>query len=290
MKKIILLMVIAALLTMPGSAQMVCELEFTIYKNDAVELNKIQVMPGMASEIPSGIISSDYVLHVLDSNRNIIKEAHLPVSFLLLSNPPQETDRSRIWVELEYDSFWRFLEIYHNDSRIFQKDMGPRCNGDSICDPEENWISCPRDCPSGSEDGWCDRVKDGTCDPDCMEGVDSDCELGTTTVGATTLPSTLPTTIPTTLPTTTIEQQEGSDLEGYLPYLVGFIVLVVIVFVVLRSNRLGRMEQKNKEKGEKLRIWAEEQLKNGEDPELLKNALEKQGADPKIVDEFMKKM
>ena len=298
MKKIILLMVIAVLLTIPGNAQMLCELEFTIYKDDTVELNKIQVLPGVAHEIPRGIISSDYVLHVLDSNRNIIKEAHLPVSFLLLSDPPQETDRSRTWLELEYDSSWRFLEIYHGDSRIFQKDMGPLCNGDSRCDPEESWISCPGDCPSGSEDGWCDRVNDGTCDPDCMEGADSDCELGTTTVrglgtttvrelGTTTPATTLPTTVPTT---TTIEQQEGNGLEGYLPYLFGVIILVVIAVVVLRSSQLRRMDRKRKEEKEKLGNWVEGQLRTGEDPELLKKALKKQGAEPAMVDEVMKKL
>ena len=301
MKKIILLMVIVAILTMPANAQMVCELEFTIYKDDAVELNKIQVRPGTASIIPSGTISSDYTLHVLDSNRNIIKEAHLPVSFLVLSNPPQETNRSRIWLEVEYDSSWRFLEIYRGDFRIFFKDLVSLCNEDSICNLQESWISCPQDCSSGSEDGWCDRVRDGTCDPDCAEGVDSDCELGTTTTG-TTAPTTIsattsvpvttaqPTTLPTIIPVTTLEPEKEEGLSGYLLYLLGAIALIAIIFFIYKVLQRSRKGQRSKEDEQKLRTWAEEQLRSGEDPELLKKAIEDQNSDPSMVDEIMKRL
>ncbi|MBU4266394.1 MAG: hypothetical protein L6243_05710 [Candidatus Altiarchaeales archaeon] len=129
----------------------------------------------------------------------------------------------------------------------------------------------------------------GYCDPDCGE-LDPDCGLGTTTVrelGTTALPTTVPTTPPTT---TTIEQREGGGLEGYLPYLFGVIVLVVIAVVVLRSIQLRRMGRKREEEGERLRNWVEGRLRIGEDPALLKKALEKQGADTAIVDEFMKKL
>lgn len=124
------------------------------------------------------------------------------------------------------------------------------------------------------------------CDPDCVEGVDPDCELGTTTVRATTLP----TAISTTVSTTTLEPEEKQDIIGYLPYLVGAIILIVIIFVVLRSNRISKKERKKKDEEEKLRNWVEEQLREGEDPALLKKALEKQGSSPKVVDEFMQKL
>lgn len=127
------------------------------------------------------------------------------------------------------------------------------------------------------------------CDSDCGES-DPDCGLGTTTVGVTTVPTTLPTTIPTTVPTTTTEQQEGGGLEGYLPYLAGVIVLAVIAVIVLRSKQLKKMEQKRKKEEEDLSFWVEGRLRSGEDPELLKKALERQGASPAVVDEIMKKL
>ena len=51
------------------------------------------------------------------------------------------------------------------------------CNPNGKCDPGENYIFCPEDCPTGSADGVCDGAEDGKCDPDCAEGVDPDCKI-----------------------------------------------------------------------------------------------------------------
>ncbi|MBN1544069.1 hypothetical protein JW898_01250 [Candidatus Woesearchaeota archaeon] len=58
------------------------------------------------------------------------------------------------------------------------------CNNNKVCEPclggfcslAENFVSCS-DCFSGSNDGFCDTVQDGICDPDCNYDVaDPDCE------------------------------------------------------------------------------------------------------------------
>lgn len=45
----------------------------------------------------------------------------------------------------------------------------------------ENFKSCSKDCPSGSKDGYCDEIREGKCDPDCIEqGLaekDNDCKI-----------------------------------------------------------------------------------------------------------------
>jgi len=41
--------------------------------------------------------------------------------------------------------------------------------GDGTCGMPENYETCPKDCPSGSYDNFCDGIKDGKCDPDCKE-------------------------------------------------------------------------------------------------------------------------
>jgi len=48
--------------------------------------------------------------------------------------------------------------------------------GDGKCVLGENYKNCPTDCPSGSSDNYCDKVKDGICDPDCLPSEDSDCK------------------------------------------------------------------------------------------------------------------
>jgi hypothetical protein len=48
--------------------------------------------------------------------------------------------------------------------------------GNRVCDEDENYKICSQDCPSGSSDGYCDKVEDNICDPDCSRGEDRDCE------------------------------------------------------------------------------------------------------------------
>lgn len=47
--------------------------------------------------------------------------------------------------------------------------------GDDSCDASEDYQSCPSDCRSGLGDGFCDKVKDAVCDPDCNRTGDLDC-------------------------------------------------------------------------------------------------------------------
>jgi len=49
--------------------------------------------------------------------------------------------------------------------------------GDGICESFESYKTCPEDCHSGGKDGYCDHIKDGICDPDCLpyKNADPDC-------------------------------------------------------------------------------------------------------------------
>jgi hypothetical protein len=61
--------------------------------------------------------------------------------------------------------------------------------GDGACSDPENFTTCPKDCPSGSGDGFCDGVADGKCDPDCINGTgDMDCKTTGPQVTKTPLP------------------------------------------------------------------------------------------------------
>ncbi len=49
--------------------------------------------------------------------------------------------------------------------------------GDGNCGFPEDHEKCPEDCPSGSYDGYCDKIQDGICDLDCAsEEEDADCK------------------------------------------------------------------------------------------------------------------
>jgi putative hemolysin len=78
--------------------------------------------------------------------------------------------------------------------------------GNSICEYSrgENQLTCPEDCPSGGKDDYCDRVKDGVCDPDCKGGDDADCDLG--------------------------------YLLGYLPHIIILLVLTLIIYRIVKRQ------------------------------------------------------
>lgn len=59
-----------------------------------------------------------------------------------------------------------------NNKCITQKQES-KC-GDGICDLSENYNICSTDC-HGLADGYCDKVADNICDPDCIMENDADC-------------------------------------------------------------------------------------------------------------------
>ncbi len=69
------------------------------------------------------------------------------------------------------------------DEEVIASQEFTLCDDDGVCEPclepgcdtVENFLTCPKDCPSGSEDGYCDMKMDDICDPDCFDR-EIDCE------------------------------------------------------------------------------------------------------------------
>ena len=70
-------------------------------------------------------------------------------------------------------------KVYVGDKIIYTESLTIKviCNRNKLCEVSlgENDLTCPEDCPSGSEDNTCSIVKDGRCDPDCLPNYDPDC-------------------------------------------------------------------------------------------------------------------
>ncbi len=129
---------------------------------------------------------------------------------------------------------------------------------DGICNwlEGENYLVCPEDCPPGKKDGYCDGKDDGECDPDCQVGKDPDCGLGFLAI-----------------------------LLNILPYLLAFLLLILVIFFVLirRKSPKGEGDERVKE-------WVRKKLKEGEDPEVLRRGLKEEGFNPGLVDESEEKL
>jgi len=268
------------------------EIELTVYKNDSVVLEELRIVRGGDSPYSS---AGGYRLEILDGNGEKLFEDSYNLRFMMFSDPPEMMDFSTLYLKPEYTPEMKTIKLYHDEREIFSQEIN-LCDNDGVCNEHETFLSCPSDCPLDERDGICIKDRDGVCDPDCDEGADPDCGLGTTTAG-TTAPTTISATTsipvttvqPTTVPTT-IEPGKEEGLSGYLPYLLGAIALIAIIFFISKALQRSRKEQKSKEEEQKLRTWTEQQLRSGEDPELLKNAIEDQDSDPSMVDEIMKKL
>jgi len=97
------------------------------------------------------------------------------------------TEKSQFDLSLEipYDVTAKNINVYSPSGKMIAfvnvSEFSQTC-GDGVCEPGENYKTCPQDCRSGIKDGYCDGVADGVCDPDCTASQDPDCaKLATAT-------------------------------------------------------------------------------------------------------------
>lgn len=160
------------------------------------------------------------------------------------------------------------------------------CNYNFVCEPErgENFGNCPQDCSSSGKDNYCNPIENVVCDPDCGPGQDPDCEVEvetSVTIAATSSSSTIP--LATTLPS-----EKPEDNGGYLIYLIALFIILPTAFLIYRKTKTGEIKKEKKEL--EVTEWVKKNLRDGEDPEALKEILREGGYDPKIVDELTKKL
>ena len=172
MNRHIPLLTVAFLLTLSAaSADLMTEFDFTVARNDSVDLVKILTYLGNPeTAAPRG---SAYTLLLTDSD-NTTERLLLPVVLYVL-HPLEEVDAAPASVRTRFNPVWASLELFHGNRSIFNFSLsGLFCNRDGSCSGYESSLTCPADCPSGSADRWCDARSDLVCDPDCLSR-DPDC-------------------------------------------------------------------------------------------------------------------
>lgn len=90
-------------------------------------------------------------------------------------------EKQDISLEIPYFENGKSIDIYDSkNNKVHSVDVGyftDTCDN-SVCEAHESYENCPKDCPSGEKDDYCDGIEDNICDPDCSEEQDVDCKSG----------------------------------------------------------------------------------------------------------------
>jgi len=89
---------------------------------------------------------------------------------------------------ISFNSKTKQIKIFKNEKVIIEKQI-EFCNNNNVCEycteddcynkeviVYENSLTCQNDCPTGTNDNYCDLIQDNKCDPDC-NNLDKDCNI-----------------------------------------------------------------------------------------------------------------
>jgi hypothetical protein len=148
-----------------------------------------------------------YAIELLDEQHNLLWGVYYAPTFAPMTDPPQDLNEEeleqfmletmRISIEtislpLNRNARYLLVKKAENNEKLLLVDMRDiLCNKDGNCNNNENVLSCPEDCSAEQPDNYCLALIDNVCDPDCVAGVDPDCNAPKLT-GAVPLPQSQP--------------------------------------------------------------------------------------------------
>ena len=175
MKKILFAVLILSYVSFAQSGIYSIEADVTI--DDTAVLKNISAGYGLPSNFPT--IETGYMIKVLSNSNAELFSANLGVSFNIISDPPMNVQLDEVTVHARVPVFpaAKYVAIYHDDKKIMNVNLETICNKNGICNVGENIYNC-KDCLSGGNDGYCDKIFDSICDRDCSLLDDADCYSG----------------------------------------------------------------------------------------------------------------
>lgn len=134
--------------------------------DDIITFSSVNLVEGSYVQ-PS--LGSDYTADLIEDSGNVLVSS----AFTVPGYGP-------FAVTIPYDERCIRISVKKSSAEILSIPVQEFSNycGNLVCDPQESFEDCEKDCSSGSLDDYCDRESDSICDPDCGYGTDPDCEGG----------------------------------------------------------------------------------------------------------------
>ena len=185
-------------------------------------------------------------------------------------------------IYMPYDKNAEKILIYNpTNSIVMDVDTSSFANtcGNVICEPYESYENCPKDCKSGSKDGFCDGVKDGICDPDCTQKTDPDCAETTSEINKTITPQIEINNQENIVNNEQTQVQNPNYLLWALP--VFAVVVIGLSFLLIKNMRENKVVNI-------LKQYIGDNIRKGFTLQQIKEALYRAGYKEKEIDKAVK--
>jgi hypothetical protein len=150
-------------------AEPVLEINFDITDNITVSGFSASVIDGRPSLVSQG----SCMVMIQGADRNTLWTSGYDLAFQAFDAETPVT-KMHYTDKIPYSGNMKTVDVIYNGIPVFSAELN-LCNDDGSCGQNENYLSCPADCPLDKKDSLCIAKPDSVCDPDCLEGYDPDC-------------------------------------------------------------------------------------------------------------------
>jgi len=190
-RTLLMIGIIFLIVPMVSSAvEKVYSFQLEVGKDDTVNLINFEISEGSES-INLMDEEKDYKVELKTKEGSIIYIKYFDLDFKAYIdilpgfegeiNEEVELNEEQMILNIPFKANAAIFELSHFEKSIFKYSI-EICNENNVCDGNENYLSCPNDCKSGSTDLYCDGILDGVCDQDCdnqgRPEKDIDCTCG----------------------------------------------------------------------------------------------------------------